>query len=316
MRSWPHDLEPDGVTPQQTYESDFRFSLAAATQDGVDRTFGSALSATVSGDTIVLGVGRGVASGYGFAVDAPEPVPIPPNSSALPRAYRLVARLDVAAHQVSPHVLVGTAGSSPQLPAITQTDAIYDVPLWSCRRSGGGGGISQLTDERVYLNPAGALACTSTSRPINPAPGTMIYETDTGRLVYYHGGQWAIAADSDYPGTWQALPLRTSRYQGHSNGFSPSWRWVRPGRVELRGAITRVTDSPMINGDYFAVLPSAARPGAFVRFPVASERREDGATSRVEIRSTNAGPEQGQMTFWSNYAPTWAALDGIEFDIN
>ena len=38
FRSWPHDYEPDGVTPAQTFEEDFRFSLAAATQDGVDPT--------------------------------------------------------------------------------------------------------------------------------------------------------------------------------------------------------------------------------------------------------------------------------------
>lgn len=316
MRSWPHDLEPDGVTPQQTYEADFRFSLAAATQDGVDRAFGSALSATVSSDTIVIGVGRGVASGYGFAVDVPEPVAIPTNSSALPRAYRLVARLDVAAHQVTPHVLVGTAGSSPQLPALTQTDAIYDVPLWSCRRAGGGGGISQLTDERVYLNPAGAVACTSTSRPANPQPGTMLYETDTGRIVYYHAGQWVTAADGSYPGPWTPLALRTSRYTGHTNGFTPSWRWLAPGRVELRGAITRTTDAPIISGDYVAVLPDAARPGGFVRFAVGSERRDGGATARAEVRSKNAGPEEGQITIWHGYDPHWVALDGIAFDIS
>jgi len=323
FRSWPHDLEPDGTTPQQTYESDFRFSLAAATQDGVDRSFGTALEADLSGSDIVLGTGRGVVDGYSFANDDPTPVTIPTNASALPRLYRVVARLDVAAHRVRPHVLEGTASSAPQPPVLTRTGAIYDVPLWRCRRAGGGGGISDLVSERVYLNPSGALTCTSTTRPPSPLPGTTVYESDTGRLVYWHGGQWTTAADGAYPSAWQPLPLRTSRYRGHTNGFSPSWRWVRPGRVEIRGAIARTTeDAAVISGDYFAVLPSAARPGGFVRFATGAHSRSGstaatrGTTVRVEIRSQNAGPESGQITVWCDYDPTWFALDGIEYDIN
>ncbi|MFC9085365.1 hypothetical protein [Nocardiopsis dassonvillei] len=314
-RSWPHDYQPDGETPQETTESDFRFSLAAASQTGLDRTFGSALDATVAGSDLVLGVGRGVVNGYSFAADALESVPIPVNASSLPRLYRVVARLDVAANQIVPHVLEGTASSSPQPPALTRAETIYDLPVWRCRRNGGGGAISDLVDERTYINPSGALTCTSTSRPSDPLPGTVLYESDTGRLVYWHNGQWVTAADGAYPGSWQPLPLRTSRYTNHTNGFLPAWRWVRPGRVELRGAITRTVDSPVISGDYFAVLPAAARPGAFVRFPVAAERRDEGSTVRVEVRSTNAGPEEGQLTVWTSYGAHWFALDGIEFDI-
>lgn len=313
-RSWPHDFDPDGTTPQETYESDFRFSLAAATQDGVDPAYGASWSATVSGSDIVLGTGRGVVAGYSAASDDTEPVTIPTNTSSLPRLYRVVARLDVAAHQVTPHVLEGTAASSPQAPALTRTDAIYDLPLWRCRRAGGGGSITNLTDERCYLNPSGALAATSTARPAGPLDGTTVYESDTGRLVYWHGGQWVTAADGTYPTSWQPLPLRTSRYTQHSNGWAPAWRWVRPGRVELRGSIARIGGTAIDSGDYFAILPSSIRPAAFTRRAVGAHARSGGSTARVEIRSTNV-TEAGQVTIWHSYDPMWFALDGYEYDI-
>jgi hypothetical protein len=315
-------LEPDGVTPQETTEADFRWSLAMATQDGVDRDAGSGLSATVSGNNLVLNTGRGAVAGYSFAVDAPEPVPVPTNGSALTRIFRLVARLDVAASRIYPHVLVGTASSNPQPPALTQTDAIYDLPLWRCRRTGGGGAISQLVSERFYLNPSGAPTCTSTTRPPNPLPGTLLYESDTGRLVIYHGGQWRTVADSAYPTAWTPIALRSSRYKGHSNGFTPAWRFREPGRVELRGAITRTTeDAALISGDYIGELPAAARPAGFVRFATAAHARAGstpqtrGTVVRIEIKSKNAYPDDGQITLWTDYNPEWAALDGIEYNV-
>ena len=228
-----------------------------------------------------------------------------------------------AAHQVRPHVLAGTAAATPQAPTLVRSDAIYDVPLWRVRRNGGNGSLTQLTNERYYLNPSGLLTCTSSTRPPNPLPGTMLYESDTGRVVYHHGGQWWTAADGAFPGSWQPLPLRTSRYQGHTNGFSPSWRWVRPGRVELRGAIARTTEgAEIISGDYVAVLPAAARPGGFVRFATGAHSRSGstaatrGVTVRIEIRSQNAGQESGQVTVWHDYNPEWVSFDGVEFDIN
>ncbi|WP_017585475.1 hypothetical protein [Nocardiopsis ganjiahuensis] len=315
FRSWPHDYEPDGTTEQETYESDFRFSLTAATQDGLDPSFGTALDASVSGNNLDLGTGRGVLDGYAFASDTTESVSIPTNSSSLPRLYRVVARLDVAAHQILPHVIEGTAASNPQIPSLTRTDAIYDLPVWRCRRGGGGGSITELVDERTYLNPAGALACTSSTRPPNPLPGTTIYESDTGRLVYYHDGQWVTAADGTYPTSWQPIPLRTGRYTTPAHGWSPSWRWVRPGRVELRGTVARVDGGSIASGDYFAILPSAIRPGAYVRHMGGASQTSAGWSVRLEIRSRNV-TESGQITLWHGYNPTWFALDGWTYDIS
>lgn len=316
--SWPHDYEPDGTTPAETYEEDFRFSLSAATQDGVDPAYGGALNANVSGSDLVLSSGRGVVDGYGFRGDAPTPVPIPPNSSSLPRLYRVVARLDVAAHQVLPHVIEGTAATNPQPPTLTRTDVIYDQPLWLCRRNGGNGAISQVTDERVYLNPAGAVACTSTTRPPNPLPGTTIYESDTGRLCYYHGGQWVTAADGEYPKPWQPIPL-LSRYTSYSgSGYAPQWRWETPTKVALRGTVARTDGEPMVSGDYIGILPHATHPGAFHRHIGGAHLRAGGWSVRWEIRSSNV-TNRGQISFWHGYGangPTWAALDGFVYDIN
>ncbi|MFE9642354.1 hypothetical protein ACFYOC_25360 [Nocardiopsis alba] len=313
-RSWPHDFEPDGETPQETYESDFRWSLAAATQDGVSPGH---FGAVLSGSDVVLGEGRGALAGYSFASAPGEDltrVPIPANTSSLPRMYRVVARLDVAAHRVTPHVIEGTASSNPQLPAITRTEAIYDLPLWAVRRAGGNGAVSGLTDERVHLNPGGARACTSTSRPPNPIPGDLLYESDTGRLVYWHAGQWVTAADGTYPTRWQPIPLRTPRYTTPDHGRSPSWRWVRPGTVELRGTFSRSDGEPIQSGDYIATLPAAIRPSAWVRHVGGAHARNGGWSVRCEIRSTSSS-DSGQLTVWHTYNPTWGALDGWTYDI-
>lgn len=319
FRSWPHDYEPDGTTEQETFESDFRFSLSAATQDGIDPGAGDALEAMVSGPEVVLAPGRGVVDGYGFASSAPEPVAIPVNTSSLPRLYRVVARLDVAAHQVVPHVIEGTAASSPSAPALTRTDTIYDLPLWRCRRAGGGGTITELVDERVYLNPSGAVVCTSTSRPPAPRPGTIIYETDTGHLLYWHSGQWVTASDGGaYPTAWQPIPLR-SGYEYAGNGATPSWRWVRPGTVEVRGTIGRVVDAGIPNDTYIGTMPAAARPNANRRYVGATARSSAGISARLEIRSTFGGTgNPGRIWVWNHgtHTPAWVSLDGWTYDVS
>lgn len=318
FRSWPHDYEPDGETPAETYESDFRFSLSAATQDGIDPGQLGGFAATQSGSTITLSAGRGVVDGYGFASDVPVPVDIPANTSSLPRVYRLVARLDVAAHQVTPYVIEGTAASNPQTPALTRTDAVYDLPLWRCRRGGGNGAITQLADERAYLNPSGLVSCTSTSRPPNPLPGATIYESDTGRLCYFHGGQWVTAADGDYPKPWQPISL-LSRYESYSgSGYAPQWREEAPGKIAIRGTVARTNGAPMVSGDYIGILPAAARPGAYTRHVGGAHARNGGWSVRWEIRSRNV-TDAGQISFWHTYGengPTWAALDGYTYYIN
>lgn len=316
FRSWPHDFTPDLVTPQEVTEADFRFSLAAATQDGVDRGWGSALEASIQGQDIVLATGRGVVNGYSFVNETPVEVAVPANASALPRLYRVVSRLNVAASTVAPVVLEGTAASSPQLPALVRTETIYDLPLWACRRAGGGGPISQLVDHRVYLNPAGALACTSVSRPPDPVPGTMAYETDTGRLVYYHGGLWLTAADATYPTAWQPLQLR-SGYVRHSIGYSPAWRYDAPGIVRLRGTITRASGQPLQTGEYIGVVPAAARPGAYTNLAVASHATRGHSTMRLEITSVT-DPAAGRLVLWYSptaYEPGWVSLDGLTYTL-
>lgn len=314
FRSWPHDYEPDLTTPQEVTESEFRFNLAAATQTGVDSQYGSVLSASIQGDTVVIGTGRGIISGYAFLNDSPTGVAVPANTSSLPRLYWVVARLDVAASTVAPTVVEGTPSSSPQLPALVQTDAVYDLPLWSCRRDGAGGPITQLTDHRVYLNPGGAVACTSTARPYNPLPGTVAYETDTGRLIYWHAGQWLTAADASYPSAWQALPLR-SGYGPHGIGHAPSWRWDAPGVVRLRGTIARTDGEALPMGDYIGVLPAAIRPSAYVNVALGAHATRGGNSVRLQITSTN-DPGAGRMTLWyspASYAPHWVSLDGVTY---
>lgn len=45
----------------------------------------------------------------------------------------------------------------------------------------------------------GHLVCTSTSRPASPDEGTMIYETDTAKVMVWNGTAWRQVATQDTP---------------------------------------------------------------------------------------------------------------------
>lgn len=58
------------------------------------------------------------------------------------------------------------------------------------------------------------IICTSSTRPATPAEGTLIYETDTNKALYYNGTSWL-----------QQLPamLDTQYIQGAQEAFSSSF---------------------------------------------------------------------------------------------
>lgn len=321
--AWPHDFEPDGVTPQEVTEAQYRFTLEAASQHGISRDSGGgatdALKAAALADSSGVTVQPGFAqlNGYSVELDAQDTVSVPDNASSLPRLYRVVVRHDVGARTAEAAVLVGTAASSPQLPAVTQADAVFELPLARFRRNGTGGAIIDFADDRVFLNPHGPVLCNRDARPVNPTTGMQAYELDTGRIVSWNGSSWVTVADPAYPSAWTPIPL-VSGYVNHTaEGHTPSYRFVGPGRVELRGSLAK-SSGAIADGAVVARLPSGARPAAWTRQVVGAQMQGDTAcTIRLAIASVNATsyqPGDIYVGIINNYAPEWMYLDGVFFD--
>ncbi|WP_160051423.1 hypothetical protein [Nocardiopsis sp. FR26] len=313
--SWPFDFEPDGVTPQETTEDQFRHTLAGAAQNGVGGADHLEVSALSDSSAVSLTTGYGSVAGYSCYNDAEAQVSAPSNSASQARLYWVVLRLDRTARQITPAIVEGAASSSPQLPALSRDpDTVFEEPLASFRRAGGGGGITDLVDYRAVINPQGSRAVSSAARPPYPAIGERIYETDTGREMYYHSGTWHTVADPSYPTAWQPLQLRTG-YRAGPAGHTPSWRYRDPGTVELRGSVRPPGSDVLPSGTYYARVPTGARPAVWRRAPAACEPRG------VATMSVGVAPEgsadflPGQIVGTHFGTPRWVSLDNITYDI-
>ncbi|ASU83588.1 hypothetical protein CDO52_13005 [Nocardiopsis gilva YIM 90087] len=322
--AWPHDFLPDGVTPQEVNEGQFRWTLEAATQHGVDRYSGGgatdALKAAPLADSsgVTIQPGRAQLNGYSVELDAQDTVSAPDNTSSLPKLYRVVVRHDVGARTAVGAILEGTAASSPQLPAVTQTDTVWELPIARFRRNGNSGSIIDFADDRTFLNPLGDILCNSSARPVNPPVGHRAYELDTGRTIIHDGAAWATQADPGFPTSWTPIPLTTGYVNHTPEGHSPSYRFLSPTRVELRGSLAR-SSGAISNNSVVARMPSGARPAAWTRQVVGAELQGDtAATIRLSIASVNATsfqPGEIYVGILTGYTPEWMYLDGVFFDV-
>ncbi len=154
-------------------------------------------------------------------------------------------RADPQTDQATAFIIPGSAGSGTA-PAPTREGAgVWDVVLAVITVAGGSSVVMPGdvdTSVREYTSPSGAVPCLPSNRPPVPHRGMVCFETDTGRVLVWSGSSWATVADTEYPTDWQPITLR-SRYLSPPHGYSPSWRWVRSGTVELRGTIARFHDS-------------------------------------------------------------------------
>jgi hypothetical protein len=81
---------------------------------------------------------------------------------------------------------------------------------------------SRMNEVRDNLN-IGHTVCTSTTRPSSPVEGTMIYESDTDRLLTWSGSQWNAATQT--PSSAPATPLVGEVYYSSSTYGWQSFRW-------------------------------------------------------------------------------------------
>ncbi|MEE2040170.1 hypothetical protein Q8791_23415 [Nocardiopsis sp. CT-R113] len=280
---------------------------------------GQELTVTATGTGLItIGTGYCLVGGYWYRVTVPITRPVVPNTSGSARRDLVVVRADPLADTATVTILPGTPGSGTPPAPTRQGAGVWDVVLAVITIAGQSGVVAPGdvdTRPREFTAPSGAAPCLSTHRPPTPHRGMVALETDTGTLIVWTGTRWASIADTQFPTDWAALELR-SGYRTASHGHAPSWCFIRPGRVELRGTIERSNGAALPSGDYYARVPAAARPGAWRRYPIACESRSGVAVMRMDVVSVNStGSLPGQLVGYSSHSPRWICLDGIEYDL-
>jgi hypothetical protein len=152
-----YDARPSAFTQLTTTGEWEYFASGIGAVSAVDASVGNALNPSLDtpGRNIVIADGNVVIKGQLWRCDAPVNTAIPA-ASAQNRIDRLVLRLTrgatTSATVVQPFIITGTPSGSPAIPPIVQTTTgIWDLPIcyWT---STSAGGLSGLTDVRVFIN--------------------------------------------------------------------------------------------------------------------------------------------------------------------
>jgi hypothetical protein len=116
--------------------------------------------ATVSGLTVTIGrgtTGRAEAwlRGFMHTLDAADWVhAVPVNTDPNPRIDRIVLRLNLTTETITLARLQGTPGATPAIPALTQTDTLWEQPLHRFTVPGNSGApLANLVDDRSFTDP-------------------------------------------------------------------------------------------------------------------------------------------------------------------
>jgi hypothetical protein len=195
--SWPFH---NGTTGTPVLEDEWSIMARTWAGSGVIGTPGDAslqVYADSSGRQVFVRSGRAGVRGHFYDNDADVALAIGANTSGNPRIDRVVLRLDPSADSAVLAVRQGTAAAVPSAPTLTTTDTgTYEVTLAQVYVANGAAVIAagNVTDERVYLLPAPMLAV-SARRPLSPAVGQAILETDTGAWRMWNGSAWVDVAD-------------------------------------------------------------------------------------------------------------------------
>lgn len=298
-----------------------RYAPDGVVQDGPDA--GGQLTVTGTATSqLTISSGYAHVGGWFYRTDTSVTVNVDPNPSSAARRDLVVIRADTGEAACYPHIITGTPGSSTWPTPTRDPSGVWDVVLARVTVQGGSAVVAPAdvdTTVREWTVPSGAIPCTSTSRPVDPFEGMTICETDTGRVLVHVDGAWRTVADTGYPTSWQPITLRAG-FTTPGHGRTPSWRWLAPNRVELRGTISRSGGGPLPSADYYARVPTQARPEAMHRQAVATESRNSagtyGSTARLDVASTGTTSHlPGQLVGFHAHGPHWIALDGVVYDL-
>ena len=134
--------EGDGDAYEYT-SAEWSKLVEALTSNGVST---GSFAMTNTGLTINVGGGTGFINGrYGYNTKATS-LTLDAESTSLQRIDRIVLELDVPNRKMEIKVVKGTPASSAAVPALTQTDSVYQIPLYQAKITSGS--TVTLTDER------------------------------------------------------------------------------------------------------------------------------------------------------------------------
>lgn len=157
--------------------------------------------------------GQAIVQGHYYRNTANLPLVHAPNPSGQTRLDYVVLDLDPAANSIGASVVAGTPGlGAPDL-LIQNTagEGRYQEPLSLVTVAPSATTVTVQPVTR-YLGTR-VRPCLSTQRPGTPAPGTPIFETDTGRLRVWNGSAWILHRSEFEP--QPMLRARTSRVTSH-----------------------------------------------------------------------------------------------------
>lgn len=86
---------------------------------------------TPVGMSVIVGTGQAWINGYWYSNETPKEIPIATADATNPRIDRVVLRLDVLnARSIVAVVKTGTPASTPVAPSLTQTEQMWEIPLY------------------------------------------------------------------------------------------------------------------------------------------------------------------------------------------
>lgn len=202
------------------------------------------------------------------------------NASGSTRTDRIVLRLDRSAWTVRAVVVQGTPGAgAPALTQQTGDTGTYEVPLATVSVPNGASSVT-VTRTEQYIGSR-IRPCTSTTRPVNPQRGDVVFETNTGRWVGWDGSTWGALYESS------GVVGVSSSVAGWAVSVEPVVEAIN-GTVHLRlgsfertgAAIGRATDSRLP-----VSIPAAYRPPSRNQYVMAYIT--GGGLARITIYADN-----------------------------
>lgn len=223
----------------------------------------TALTLSVASGVAVL-QGSGVNQGaYVLVNSSDDTITLNTANATLPRKDAVIARVYDATDGVGGNgnqwvidKVTGNPAASPSLPSLpTDSMLLAEVNVLAAATTVTSGNI---VDRRTFTIAAGGvLPVSGGALPTDPAPGQIVYATDTNTLQVWNGSlsSWVSLHEA---GGWTSLPLPTG-YTSVSPYPVPAYRLESGKRVIFRGACN-VSSSNGVGTKF--VMPTGFRPTA------------------------------------------------------
>ena len=215
-----NDVEKPTTYTQVQYARERALTIMNGIHDGIGNNF-TVSASDPTAMSVVVGSGAVHAQGYWMESDAETTLQIAAADENYPRIDRVVIRVDIVANlEVSFAVLTGIASSAPTVPELTQTSAIYEIPLAQVSVAAGVTSVTAaaITDERDYRDTQNLI-----HHPV-------VYKSPAGvqsRIAYDNAGSFWMARNATYN------PSTNSWTQDNTAQSSTAVRLNAGGSIEL-----------------------------------------------------------------------------------